>query len=116
MSQTKNNSTIIEGETGLGFGSGIAFGVVMGLVGYFMVSSGKGKKLLSYVNELARQPNLDAPLEKFVSQQQVPQAEDTAKVSQPNEEVAAVKNMLAQLTSRFQTLSTKQKKPPYTNS
>lgn len=116
MNQTKNNFTTIESETGLGFGSGIAFGVVMGLVGYFMVSSGKGKKLLSYVNELARQPNLDAPPEKSMTQQQVPQTAVTAKVPQPNEEVTAVKNMLAQLTSRFQTLSAKHKKPPYTNS
>ena len=115
MSQTKNNSTTIENETGLGFGSGIAFGVVMGLVGYFMVSSGKGKKLLGYINELATQPNLDNVPNKNTDPTPGMSPKTETDTSAANE-VDQVKSMLSQLTSRFQKLSAKQKRPPYTNS
>jgi tRNA(Phe) wybutosine-synthesizing methylase Tyw3 len=114
MNQTKNNSTTTDNNTGFGFGSGIAFGVVMGLVGYFMVSSGKGKKLLGYINEIATQPNLD-----HTPKNSGDSATKTAKAAEAdtvvNAEVAQVKSMLSQLSSRFQKLSEKQKKPPYTN-
>jgi hypothetical protein len=115
MNQTKNNSTTTDTNAGFGFGSGIAFGVVMGLVGYFMISSGKGKKLVGYINELATQPNLDAPTEKNIDNatKATIKAETDIAV---NDEVAQVKSMLSQLSSRFQKLSAKQKKPPYTNS
>lgn len=114
MNQKKNNSTTTDNNAGFGFGSGIAFGVIMGLVGYFMVSSGKGKKLLGYINEIASQPNLDHTPNKI--------GEATSKATKTtesdpgvNDEVAQVKSMLSQLSSRFQKLSEKQKKPPYTN-
>ena len=87
----------------------------MGLVGYFMVSSGKGKKLLGYINELATQPNLDNPPDKN-SEVEAAASTKTETNNAVHDEVAQVKSMLSQLTSRFQKLSEKQKKPPYTNS